>query len=277
MTEDAVDSEATTTPEYSVQLTRFVEAPPHTVFDVVSTPAGFSAWMDGHAEFEAEVGTPFSIRFPQFSTVVTGEVLEVEPEKTFAVSWGVSEGPQAEWFPAGSSTVRIDLVARDGGTEVTLTHASVPTSQEQQQHEAGWRFHLSRLQLTANRTHLEGHLPEAWEQWCSAWSESDDDTRAELLERCCTEDFAYQDDYATVISRAVLSVHIANTLRYVAHTQLTGDGPPRVCRGEVLIPWRGETESGDVPFRGILHARMGPDGRFRSMTSFWEAHGTPGQ
>lgn len=276
MTEGPGSDAASASPEYSVQLTRFVEAPPRTVFDIVSTPEGFSAWMDGQADFEAKAGSPFTIHFPQFSTTVTGEVLEVDPDTTFAVSWGVSEGPQAEWFPPASSTVRIELVARDHGTEVTLTHASVPTAQEKQQHEAGWRFHLSRLQLTANRTHLEGCLGASWSQWCDAWSEADDDARAELLERCCAPDFEYQDDYATVVGRDVLSVHIANTLRYVAHTRLEGDGPPRICRGEVLIPWRGASDSGEVPFRGVLHARMGPDGRFRSMTSFWDNHDSPG-
>ncbi len=254
----------------TVRVTRFIEASPETVFGVISTPVGFSAWMDGEADFEPRPGSPFQIRFPQFATVISGTVVEVVPARCFAVTWGASEGPQVETLPAGSSTVRIELEPQGDGTSVTLTHSDFVTPEEATNHEAGWRFHLSRLQLKANRGQLEDILPDVWDAWCRAWSESDDAVRQGHLERCCVSDFQYADDYATLEDRDTLSVHIANSLRYVAHAKLAADGPFRVCRGEALIPWRGEAEDGTVNFRGTLHARVRPDGRFVRVTSFWD-------
>ncbi len=253
-----------------VRVRRFVEASPETVFGVIATPEGFSAWMDGEAEFEAVAGSPFVVRFPRHSTVVSGTVLEVVPPQRLVVTWGIAEGPQAEWFQAGSSTVTLELSPRDGGTDVTLTHASLPKEEEVTQHEAGWRFHLSRLQLSANRAQLERPLAASWEAWCAAWTEADATRRDALLAQCCVEDLLYADDYTTVDTRSDLSVHISGTLRFVAYDQLTSTGPIRICRGEVLIPWSGQCEDGTVAFSGTLCARVSPDGEFRTITNFWD-------
>ena len=138
----------------AVEASIFIEARPQTVFSILSDPKRFSSWLDGEASFQPEPGSPFSIRFPQFSTVIEGELVEFVQDEKIAFTWGVSEGHQAEWLPPGSTRLELVLTSEGSGTRVTLTHSGLPTDEEVQQHTAGWRFHLSRLQLFANRSHL---------------------------------------------------------------------------------------------------------------------------
>lgn len=265
-----------------VRLSRYIEATPGTVFGILTDPARFSEWIQGEASFEPRAGSELTIRFPNFDTVVSGEVVDVVPDERLVLSWGVSEGRQAAWFPAGSSTVSLELRPEGDGTRVELIHADLPSEEEVEQHRAGWRFHVGRLDLVANRAEVGAGLPDVLDAWCAAWSESDDDRRTELLERCCTDDVHYADEWATLDGRERLALHIANSLRFMPGARLALSGDPSICRGEVLAPWTvgpaadapegaaGEGGDGEgVPrMEGMLHARVGLDGRIRSATSF---------
>ena len=258
------------TQPHTVDVTRYVEAFPETVFKVITTPEGFSAWMDGEAEFEAVSGRPFVIRFPQFAIVMAGTVLEVVADRLLVMTWGVAEGPQADSLPAGSTTVRVELKPEGDGTQVTLTQSMLPADDDPGQHEAGWRFHLSRLQLRANQAQLAGPLEAAVAAWCSAWSERDEALRVQQLADCCVEGVRYADDYTALEGRSMLAAHVGGTLHHVGYAQLSPDGPTKICRGEVLMPWRGTRDDGSVAFQGTLHARVGTDGKFTTATSFWD-------
>jgi len=256
-----------------VRVSRYIEATPGTVFGILSDAARFSEWIQGTASFEPRAGSELTIRFPNFDTVVSGKVLEVVPDERLVLSWGVSR-PEGE------------------GTRVELVHADLPTEEEVEQHRAGWRFHVGRLDLVANRAEVGERLPEVLDAWCAAWSESDDDRRAELLEHCCADDVRYADEWATLDGRERLSLHIANSLRFMPGARLSLAGDPAICRGEVLAPWsvgpaeakdtagadgagvegaaaaNGTPDDGPPRMRGILHARVGLHGRIRSATSF---------
>lgn len=282
-----------------VRVSRYIEATPGTVFGILSDPARFSEWIQGEASFEPRAGSELTIHFPNFDTVVAGEVLEVVPDERLVLSWGVSEGRQAEWFPTGSSTVSFELRPEGEGTRVELVHADLPTEKEVEQHRAGWRFHAGRLDLVANRAEVGERLPDVLDAWCAAWSEPDDADRAKLLERCCANDVHYADEWATLDGRERLSLHIANSIRFMPGARLALKREPTICRGEVLAVWTvgpavenpagsgrkaeeegadgagrddgegGATGDGGAPrMEGILHARVGLDGRIRSATSF---------
>lgn len=253
-----------------VEASVLIEASPRTVFSILTDPQRFSTWMNGRAAFEARPGSPFSIDFPKFQTRIEGEVLEVEPDRRIVVSWGVAEGRQEEWLPAGSTRVAFELEPEGEGTRVKLVHSGLPTEQEVQQHGAGWRFHLSRLSLGANRDQLAESLPESMAAWFAAWGEPDSQARMPLLERCCAADLEYADEHATLTGLEKLSLHIGNTQQYLPGFRLTADGNVSVCRGEALIPWRIEDQDGETVFTGTNHARVSPDGTIRRLVGFWK-------
>lgn len=259
------------TGERSVRITRRIEARPETVFGIIAEPQGMSAWMEGQAEFEPQPGSPFELRFPQYQMIIAGSVLEVDPPRKLVLTWGVSEGMHSEWFKPGSSTLSIELEPDGEGTVIHLVHADLPIEAEIQEQEGGWRFHITRLQVRANRLELDRHLPETWKNWYGAWAEPDADKRRSLLERCCTEDFTYADDYTTLEGLDMLSLHIANCLKFMPGMTVEQAGPATVCRGQVLVPWRSAGAEGMRAFAGQMVARVGLDGRLRDATSFWGA------
>ena len=263
------------TSDRTIHLTRRIEAHPQTVFSILSEPEGMSAWLEGEATFDASPGSEFVVRFPQYATVIAGEIVEVRAPELLVVTWGVAEGPQSEWFLPGSSTVRIELEPDGDGTLVHLTHEDLPTEAEIPQHEGGWRFHLSRLQLRANRLDLAGRLPAIWEAWYAAWKEPDEAERLRLLRTACHEDVGYDDDYAALRGIEMLSLHIANSLRFMPGWTVSRSGDWDVCRGQVLVPWETTGPEGQPGPAGRMYARVTPDGRIQHGTSFWTQDARP--
>ena len=49
----------------------------------------------------------------------------------------------------GSSLVEIDLLDRDGGTLVRMTHTGLPNAYECAGHTKGWTYYLDRLGVAA--------------------------------------------------------------------------------------------------------------------------------
>ncbi len=262
---------ATTNDE--VRVSTLIRASRGTVFGILSDPGRFSEWIQGEAEFRPEVGSPFRVRFQQFETVVEGEVVEIVPDRRMVLSWGVAEGGQSAWFPAGSSRVEIDLAEDPEGTRLTLRHSGLP-EREVPPHQGGWRFHVSRLDLKANRAELRDLLPARLASWCEAWQESDADRRGELLQSCTSEQVEYADEYAQLQGRDALSLHIGNSLQYVPWARLE-TAPPRICRTEAIVGWKLVGDDGAVVETGSLHCHLDLQGRLTRVTSFWDAQSGP--
>jgi uncharacterized protein YndB with AHSA1/START domain len=257
------------TAQMMVDLSRRIDARIDTVWRIVSTPEGFGAWMGGDVRFEPAAGSEFIAEFKQFETVIRGEVLELdEAEHRIALSWGVESGPQAATFPPGSSRVEISLTAEDHGTLARLVHSSLPTVQEAEGHEAGWRFHLSRLSLEANRSDLSRSLGPSIDAWFRAWSETDPEARDALLRECCAEEVEFRDEYAEASGRELLSVHIGRTQQFMPGFSTHASGPAVVCRGEALVPWESTGPDGTT-FSGTNHIAARPDGTITRVTGFF--------
>lgn len=252
----------------AVELSIFIEARPRTVFSILSDPERLGAWMNGDASFQSSAGSPFSIAFPQFDTTVVGQVAEIVPDTRVAFTWGVAEGPQAEILPAGSTRVEFTLRPEGGGTRLTLTHSGFEDESERAKHEAGWRFHTSRLSLLANRADLSARLDDLTSAYFGAWNEPDSEARGKLLEACCAEDVAFKDEYAAFEGRDKLSLHIGGTQFHLPGT-LELAGEPSICRGEILLPWQLVSEDGEAVYRGTNHAEVTPQGLIRRVTGFW--------
>ncbi|MGI9628578.1 MAG: SRPBCC family protein [Longimicrobiales bacterium] len=255
-----------------VAVTTVIAARPETVFGILTTPEGLSTWLGGTATFEATVGAPFQIVFQQFGTTVAGEVRELTESERLALTWGVAEGPQSEVMPEGSTLVTFDLTPEDGGTRVTVTHEDLPDP-EVGGHKHGWRFHMNRLGLTANRAQLSAELPEVLSAYFQAWSTDNTEERTRLFETACTEDVGFMDEYATFTGREMLALHAGSTRQYFPGSRIEASEDPSICRGEVLVPFTVSDPDGKTLFTGTNYARVAPDGRLAHVTGFW-ASGT---
>jgi len=253
--------------EHSVLIAARIE----TVWAIVSDPGRFGEWLQGKARFVPEPGSDFEIDFPQFEMVVRGEVLECDPERhRFAVTWGVASGTQAETFPAGSSKLELWLAEEPGGTRAHVRHSALPSETEARNHEAGWRFHLSRLSLFANRADLKASLGPALDAWYGAWNEPDADARRDLIAGCCAPDVEFRDEYASLRGSEPLGLHIGNTQHFIPGWRIERTGEPRICRGEALVEWRA-CGPAEQRFSGTHHVVADPDGTLRRITAFWNS------
>jgi uncharacterized protein YndB with AHSA1/START domain len=257
-----------------VDLTRDVEASPATVWSILTTPELFSGWMGGHVVFEAKAGSPFRADFPNFQTVIGGEILEVdEVARRIRMTWGVESGAQAEGFPAGSSIVEFHVLDADMGCRVRVTHGQLPATAEAMEHSSGWRFHLSKMALYANRRDLETGLERTLSGWFAAWNDTNDETRLATLKSCCSDDVEFRDDWTGAQGVELLSTHIMMCFRFMPGWTLQPTGDVRICRGEALVGWRSTGPGGEQD--GFNHVRARPDGTILRVTGFPSAPGPP--
>ena len=254
-----------------VELSVEIEASPETVWGILTDPGRFSAWMEGQVTFEPRAGSPFRAAFPNFHIVLSGEIVTLDPDaRRLAVTWGIESGMQAEEFPAGSSLVEFHVRPAEFGCRVNLRHTGLPSAQAVQQQDGGWRFHLSRLNLMANRSDLGAGLERTLPDWVAAWNERDAEARLAALHRCCAEDVTFRDDWTAMSGVDLLSMHIGNCHHYMPGYALEHTGDIRICRGEALVGWRA-TGPGGGQLEGFNHVQADPDGTIRRVTGFQES------
>jgi len=254
-----------------VDLTREIAASPETVWSILTNPESFSAWMDGIVTFEPAVGSPFRAEFPNFHTVISGEVVSLDNEELhLGMTWGVESGAHAEVLPAGSSLVEFRVRHADGGCTVEVRHSQLPSEEAARQQKDGWTFHLSRMALRANRADLEVGLERSLAGWFAAWNEQDGEARLETLRACCAEDVQFSDDWTTATGVDLLNLHISNCFMYMPGWKLEPTGDVSICRGEALVGWRGVGQGGDS-MEGINHMTADPDGTIRRVAGFHAA------
>ena len=122
-----------------------IAAPPATVFAFLTDPDKILNWMGAEATTEAHPGGLYLVKGVG-ARVARGAFREVVPVHRLAYSFGW-EG--REEVPPGSSLVEIDLVDRDGGTLLRMTHSGLPNAAECASHASGWAHYLGRLAIAA--------------------------------------------------------------------------------------------------------------------------------
>jgi uncharacterized protein YndB with AHSA1/START domain len=124
-----------------------IAAPPATVFAFLTDPQNIVSWMGAEAATEAHPGGLYLIKgVGARASTARGAFREVVPIHRLAYSFGW-EG--REEVPPGSSLVEIDLVDRDGGTFLRMTHSGLPNETECASHAKGWAHYLGRLAIAA--------------------------------------------------------------------------------------------------------------------------------
>jgi uncharacterized protein YndB with AHSA1/START domain len=125
-----------------------IAAPPATVFAFLTDPDRILSWMGAEATTEAYPGGLYLIKGVgrDRARVARGAFREVVPVHRLAYTFGW-EGDQE--VPPGSSLVEVDLIERDGGTLLRMTHSGLPNEAQCASHNRGWAHYLGRLTTAA--------------------------------------------------------------------------------------------------------------------------------
>jgi uncharacterized protein YndB with AHSA1/START domain len=124
-----------------------IAAPPATVFAFLTDPAKILSWMGAEATTEAHPGGLYLVKgVGDRAHVARGAFREVVPVHRLAYSFGWDG---SEEVPPGSGLIEIDLIDRDGGTLLRLTHSGLPNAAQCASHDRGWAHYLDRLAMAA--------------------------------------------------------------------------------------------------------------------------------
>ena len=122
-----------------------IAAPPATVFAFLTNREKILRWMGTEANIEPHPGGIYLLNVTG-KDIARGEFTEVIPVHRLAYSFGW-EGNDS--VPPGSSLIEIDLLDREGGTLLRMTHSGLPDARECANHEKGWAHYLGRLEVAA--------------------------------------------------------------------------------------------------------------------------------
>jgi len=124
-----------------------IAAPPATVFAFLTDPEKILRWMGSEVTTETHAGGLYLVKgVGERHRVARGAFREVVPVHRLAYSFGW-EGDEA--VPPGSGLVEIDLIDRDGGTLLRMTHSGLPDEAQCAGHGRGWAHYLGRLAMAA--------------------------------------------------------------------------------------------------------------------------------
>ena len=129
-----------------------IAARPETVFRLLTDPHEYVRWKGHLAQLEPRAGGDFRVDFPEDKGTVSGEFVEVVPNRRVVFTWGWQDN---QIVPPGSSTVEIDLEPDGNGTRLRLVHRGLPEGAISA-HTEGWDYFLPRLTNVA-----EGRAPDA--------------------------------------------------------------------------------------------------------------------
>lgn len=125
-----------------------IAAPPATVFAFLTDPKKIVSWVGAEAVAETNLGGLYLVKGVggDDARVARGAFREVIPVHRLAYTFGWEGGQEV---PPGSSLIEIDLIERDGGTLLRMTHSGLPNEAQCVSHNRGWAYYLGRLALAA--------------------------------------------------------------------------------------------------------------------------------
>jgi uncharacterized protein YndB with AHSA1/START domain len=129
------------TEQLVVQRETQIAAPRASVFAFLTDPEKILQWMGTEVTTEAHPGGLYLVKGIRNNTA-HGAFREVVPVHRLAYSFGW-EG--SEEVPPGSSLIEIDLIERDGGTLLRMTHSGLPNAAQCAAHAQGWTHYFGRL------------------------------------------------------------------------------------------------------------------------------------
>jgi uncharacterized protein YndB with AHSA1/START domain len=139
----------------------YVDAPPATVFDVVSRPAHIRDWWSAEADVEPVPGASGELTWRDEASgrvdVVPITVVDAEPPHRFSFRWTHDAGEVAT--STNSMLVTFELSPSGGGTVLRLTESgfrergweAAVLEETYEDHVRGWDFYLPRIADLAAR------------------------------------------------------------------------------------------------------------------------------
>ena len=127
----------------NVIVERRVNAPPSTVYSLLTRLDRWLAWQEPGATVDARPGGAFRMNVAGRAWA-TGQFVELVPDRLVVLSWQWESPDYSASTMHGTSRVRIDLIPDGEGTLVRLTHSGLP-AQQRLDHRRGWTFHLEQL------------------------------------------------------------------------------------------------------------------------------------
>ena len=123
-----------------------IAAQPATVFAYLTDPAKIVGWMGAEAATEAHPEGLYLVKHIGARNAARGTFREVVPVHRLAYSF---DWEGSDEVPPGSSLVEIDLIERDGGTLLRMTHSGLPNAEQCAYHDRGWAHYLGRLAIAS--------------------------------------------------------------------------------------------------------------------------------
>jgi len=139
----------------------YVDAPPATVFDVVSSPAHIRDWWSADTDVEPVPGGSGELTWRDEASgrvdVVPITVVDAEPPRRFSFRWTHDAGEVAT--STNSMLVTFELSPSGGGTVLRLTETgfrergweAAVLEDAYNDHVNGWDFYLPRIAEVAAR------------------------------------------------------------------------------------------------------------------------------
>jgi uncharacterized protein YndB with AHSA1/START domain len=94
-----------------------IDAPPSAVWRWLATQEALRRWISSNIEIDMRVGGSYRFLGPDDKTWVSGNVVELEPEKSLILSW-LEEG--SGWVNPARLVLALDPITT--GTRVTVIH-----------------------------------------------------------------------------------------------------------------------------------------------------------
>jgi uncharacterized protein YndB with AHSA1/START domain len=125
-----------------------IAAPQATVFAFLTDPQKIVSWMGLESDTELHPGGIYLLKgIGRNGRTARGAFREVVPVHRLAYSFGWDGD---EEVPPGSSLIEIDLIERDGGTLMRMTHSGLPNETSCNNHATGWTHYMGRLTVAAS-------------------------------------------------------------------------------------------------------------------------------
>jgi uncharacterized protein YndB with AHSA1/START domain len=141
----------------SLEIKRFINAPRARVYKAWIDPEQLKQWWGPEGvktrSFTADARVGGKYRWDLFNQegeemAVFGEYRELIAGEKIVFTWKWDDD---EAWETANSVVTIELLDRDGGTELKLTHEKLPSEASRDRHKEGWNSVLDRFEKFFNK------------------------------------------------------------------------------------------------------------------------------
>jgi hypothetical protein len=195
---------------------------------------------------------------------VKGQVLEIDPPRRLAFTYGYASGAP---FGPGGSRVTIALEPSGAATRLHLTH-EFPESAARDEHVQGWRFQLSLFgNAVANLVHRDAAA--SVDAWFALWSEKDAAARLAAMRAIASESVAFRDRFSLIDGAGELSAHITAAQHFMPGMTIARRGNVRQCQGTAIADWIAVGPDQAPRGQGTNVFLLAADGKIAGVTGFW--------